>query len=65
MASPRGKEIGREWGLRAGGLREKSEILLPSVRLWPAVPVYFVHSVVSRGFTSLPVFCIVVGVGRF
>src|ERR1035441_9646295 len=42
----------------------KIEFSSPSVLLWPAVPVYLVHSAVTRGVPKPPVFCIVIGVGR-
>ena len=42
----------------------KVEFSSPETRLWPAVPVYLVHSAVTRGVPKPPVLCIVIGVGR-
>jgi hypothetical protein len=42
----------------------KFEFSSLDTRLWPAVPVYFVHSAVPHGVPKPPVFCIVIGVAR-
>ena len=52
-----------EWGLGPGGL-QKFEFSSPGVLLRPAVPVYFIHSVVTSGVRQPPHVLVVVGVGR-
>jgi hypothetical protein len=42
----------------------KVEFASPDTRLWSAVPVYLVHSAVTRGVVKPPVVCVVIGVGR-
>lgn len=43
----------------------KVEFSSPDTRLWPAVPVYLVHSAVTRGVPKPPVLCIVIGWAEF
>ncbi len=51
-------------GLLPPGEWRKVEFSSSDTRLWPAVPDYLVHSAVTRGVPTPPVFCIVIGVGR-
>src|SRR5438067_9790895 len=63
-ASPMGKKIER-WAASPGDTSWKiSCVLLPSTRLWPAMPVYLIHSALTRGVRKPPLLCIVIGVGR-
>src|SRR6266567_3320069 len=64
-ASPMGKKMER-WAEAPApsGMEEKLSSPPPDTRLWPAVPVYLVHSAVTRGVPKPPVLCVVIGVGR-
>ena len=64
-ATPTGKKMEGGRGLLPPWHGRKVEFSSPDTRLWPVVPVYFVHSAVTRGVSKPPVFCIVIGVGRF
>ena len=59
----------RKWrggrGLLAPWHRRKVEFSSPDTRLWPAVPVYLIHSAVTRGVRKSPVLCIVIGGPEF
>ena len=63
-ASPKGKKMEGGRGLLPPWDRRKFEFSAPDTRLWPAVPVYLVHSAVTHGVPKPPVFCIVIGVAR-
>jgi hypothetical protein len=61
-AEPNGKENrggGRE--LLAPWHGRKVEFSSPDTRLWPAVPVYLIHSALTHGVRKPPVLCIASG----
>src|SRR5438045_9638862 len=58
----------RKWRVGGGscrpGMEEKLSSPRPTLGLWPAVPVYFVHSAVTRGVPKPPVLSLVLGGAR-